>query len=137
MPTLHGSRQVDPALLQLFVHLSMASHVAEERLSLTSLKSKVAIAVEVRRQLQPVVVLEVAVQDLDHCLKGLGFLRSLQVKVPEESPGCPSHTSDDVQQGLTGSLHEGHLAVVDVNSLPPPLVVSGLPGEEWDETISG
>ena len=78
-----------------------------------------------------------AVQDLYHSFEGPGRLGSLEVKAPQESPSCPSQASDDVQQRLTSSLREGHLAVVDVNSFPQLFIISGLPGAEWDETISG
>ena len=112
-------------LLQLLVHLGMSGHIAKERLPLSPLKSKVAV--EVWRQLNSGIVLEVAVQDLYHSFEGLGLLGSLEVKVPQESPSCPSQASDDVQQRLTSSLREGHLAVVDVNSFPQLFIISGLP----------
>ena len=78
-----------------------------------------------------------SIQNGDHCLEGLRLLRTLQVEVFQKSPGRSSQATDDIQQRFTSSLCEGHLAVVDVNSLPPLLVVCGLPGEEWDETVSG
>ena len=68
--------------------------------------------------------------------KDSGF-SALSRSKSSKSPGRSSQATDDIQQRFTSSLCEGHLAVVDMNSLPPLLVVCGLPGEEWDETISG
>ena len=106
--------------LQLLVQLRMVADIGQQRLG------EAKVAVEVAGQLNSGVVFKMAIQELDDGVKSGGLLAVVQVEVLYKSPCRPLETADDVQNSFATTLCQAHLSVVDMDSLPPLLVISRL-----------
>ena len=116
---------------QLAVEVVVLGRVLQEGLTRSKLELA-EVPVEVIRKLDRPVILKGFVERLQHLLKGSRFLDLVDGEVLKELPCCASEASDDAQESFRFSFGDPHLHHIDVDPLPPFLVVGGCTAEQGD-----
>ena len=104
--------------LDLLQPVIMVGHETQQ--GLTGLASKILeVAREVCWHLHIGVILKGAVEDLQDLVQCIGVLGFVDVEVFAKLPSSAGQTAQQVQNGLSLSLGQGHFLVVDGDPLPP------------------
>ena len=87
--------------------------------------AQVEVIVKVLRHADSIVILECAVQQRNHRVKGRRLIDLGHIEALDKLPSCALQGSDDVEHGLHSSLLQLHLLVVDMDVFSPFLVRAG------------
>ena len=108
----------------------MIRHVQQQGLARGALQ-QIEVCFKLRGKLYLGVIGEVGIQSFDDLLEGVFFLQFVDAPILEQAPSNSSEGAHEVQHTFVGPLGQGHLPVVELDSLPPFSVIGRLAGEDW------